>query len=66
MQHDYRFEGRDGKTVVFDRFEFQSPLGILGRIVDQLFLAGYMRGFIVKRNAWLKLTAESEERQKYL
>jgi ligand-binding SRPBCC domain-containing protein len=66
MQHDHRFESREGKTVMLDRFDFQSPLGPLGRIVDRLFLAGYLRRFIVKRNAILKQTAESDAWKKYL
>jgi ligand-binding SRPBCC domain-containing protein len=66
MQHDHRFESREGKTVMIDRFEFQSPLGFLGRIVDKLVLTGYMRRFIVKRNEILKQTAESDGWRKYL
>jgi len=66
MQHDHRFESREGKTVMTDRFEFQSPLGFLGRIIDRLVLVGYMRRFIVKRNAILKQTAESDGWRKYL
>jgi ligand-binding SRPBCC domain-containing protein len=66
MQHDHTFESRDGKTVMSDRFDFQSPLGLVGRIVDWLFLAGYMRRFIVKRNAILKHMAESDAWGKYL
>jgi ligand-binding SRPBCC domain-containing protein len=66
MQHDHRFEESGGQTVMRDRFEFASPLGVLGQIVDRLFLAGYMRRFIVKRNAILKQTAESDVWRKYL
>ncbi|HRE79717.1 MAG TPA: SRPBCC family protein [Opitutaceae bacterium] len=66
MQHDHHFEERDGQTVMRDRFEFRSPLGVLGRIVDRVFLAGYMRRFILKRNAVLKVTAESDAWRKYL
>lgn len=66
MQHDHSFEEKDGKTVMIDRFEFFAPLGILGRIAEQLFLIRYMRGFIEERNAVLKQTAESEGWQKYL
>ena len=66
MKHDHSFEERDGKTVMIDRFEFRSPLGFLGTLVDRLFLAGYMRRFIVKRNAILKHTAESDDWKKYL
>lgn len=66
MQHDHRFDERDGKTVMTDRFEFASPLGALGRLVDRVFLTGYMRRFIVNRNALLKQTAESSGWKGYL
>ena len=66
MQHDHRFAERDGKTVMSDRFEFESPLGFLGRLVDRVFLTSYMRRFIVRRNAVLKQAAESDAWKKYL
>lgn len=66
MVHDHEFaEGPTG-TVMRDRFEFESPLGILGRIADWLFLASYMRRFLVRRNAALKQLAESTEGSRYL
>ena len=45
---------------------FESPLGILGKITDWLFLASYMRGFLVRRNEVLKHVAESAEWRRYL
>lgn len=66
MQHDHVFEDRKGMTVMIDRFEFQSPLGWLGHAVDWVFLTGYMRRFLIKRNAILKQTAESDTWKKYL
>lgn len=66
MTHDHRFEEREEKTVMMDRFEFHSPLGVLGRMVDYLFLERYMRRFIENRNAILKRTAESDGWTKYL
>ena len=66
MQHDHRFDERDGKTVMTDRFEFTSPLGVLGQLVDRVFLTSYMRRFIVKRNVLLKQTAESSGWKRYL
>jgi ligand-binding SRPBCC domain-containing protein len=66
MQHDHHFEERSGQTVMRDRFEFASPLGVIGRIVDSVFLTSYMRRFIAKRNAILKQTAESDGWRKYL
>lgn len=66
MRHEHLFDVRDGRTVMIDRFEFRSPLGFIGWIVDRLFLASYMRRFIEKRNGILKRTAESDEWRKYL
>ena len=66
MTHDHSFEEREGKTVMIDNFEFCSPLGLVGRIVDRAFLESYMRRFIEKRNRILKHTAESDDWQKYL
>src|SRR6266545_4087045 len=49
MVHDHEFSEQPAGTLMSDRFEFKSPFGILGRIVDSLFLASYMRGFLVRR-----------------
>ena len=66
MVHDHDFaEGPTG-TVMRDRFEFESPLGILGRIADWLFLTSYMRRFLVRRNAVLRQLAESTEGSRYV
>lgn len=51
---------------MLDRFEFESPFGILGKVVDRVFLSRYMRGFIVRRNEALKRLAESDEWHRYI
>lgn len=66
MVHDHEFADHPAGTLMRDRFEFQSPVGILGRIVDALFLTSYMRRFLVQRNEILKRLAESEEWRRYL
>jgi ligand-binding SRPBCC domain-containing protein len=66
MAHDHTFADHREGTLMSDRFEFKSPLGILGAIVDRLFLAPYMRRFIVRRNEILKQLAESKEWSRYL
>ncbi|MES2467070.1 MAG: SRPBCC family protein [Verrucomicrobiota bacterium] len=66
MQHDHTFSEEAGVTVMTDRFEFCSPLGLLGRLVDALILRPYLERFIQRRNAILKQTAESEAWRKYL
>src|ERR1041384_6605475 len=38
MVHDHRFEQHQEGTLMRDRFEFSSPLGILGKVANGLFL----------------------------
>jgi hypothetical protein len=52
--------------MMVDRFEFESPFGILGALVDRLILFGYMRGFLVRRDESLKNLAESDAWRRYL
>jgi ligand-binding SRPBCC domain-containing protein len=66
MKHDHQFVAQPSGTLMLDRFEFESPFGILGRMVDGLFLSAYMRHFLVRRNQVLKELAESENWKKYI
>ena len=66
MKHDHEFIAQPPGTLMVDRFEFESPLGILGRIADRLFLFAYMRRFLVRRNQVLKTLAESGDWKRYV
>ena len=66
MRHDHEFFEHPNGTLMVDRFEFQSPFGILGRVVDRLVLRAYMRRFLLRRNITLKRLAESETWSRYL
>jgi ligand-binding SRPBCC domain-containing protein len=66
FDHDHFFSQQGEITVMRDVFDFQSPLGILGRIADSLVLTRYLRHFLAIRNAAIKEAAESDEWQRYL
>jgi len=66
MKHDHEFTGRPEGTLMMDRFEFESPFGILGWLADRLFLVNYMRRFLIGRNLVLKNLAESEGWRNYV
>ena len=66
MKHDHEFLEHPNGTLMIDRFEFQSPFGIVGTFIDQVFLAAYMRRFLVARNGVLKRLAESDQWSRYL
>ena len=62
MSHDHYFEFIEGglATRMRDVFAFESPGWLLGKLVDKLFLTGYMTRFLLLRNAQLKQQAEAE------
>ena len=59
MKHRHVFEQKDGYTLMTDEFMYQSPLGILGKVADALFLKKYMQNLIEHRNQVIKQKAES-------
>ena len=67
MEHRHDFEpAAIGNTTMRDLFRFQSPLGILGRLVDCLVLTRYMKSLLIERNRVIKVIAESDDWEKYL
>lgn len=57
--HTHLFEPREGKTLMIDEVNYASPFGVIGRIVDAVYLENYMRRFLLTRNAHIKLVAEN-------
>ena len=58
MKHRHIFEEMSGHTLMADEFEFSSPLGLLGKLVDFIVLNNYMTALLRKRNEVIKLHAE--------
>ncbi|MGL5095018.1 MAG: SRPBCC family protein, partial [Planctomycetia bacterium] len=56
--HDHRFAEVDGKTVMIDDVVFATPFGPIGRLVDRLYLTGYMRRLLEGRGQAIKVEAE--------
>lgn len=56
--HTHKFEDVPEGTIMTDVFVYQSPLGILGKLADVLFLKNYMTRFLMKRNEVIKVYAE--------
>jgi ligand-binding SRPBCC domain-containing protein len=60
MKHTHLFEVSGTRTLMTDVFEFKSPLGVLGRMADDLFLKAYVTRLLTNRNLEIKAVAESE------
>ncbi|MCA1064949.1 SRPBCC family protein [Rossellomorea aquimaris] len=58
--HTHEFIESGTGTMMKDTFSYTSPLGILGKLADVLFLEKYMRNFIVNRAVELKKIAEKK------
>ena len=61
FRHEHHFETFRNGTKMNDIFEYKSPLGVLGKLVDRLFLKKYMIDFLTERNRMIKEFAESNK-----
>lgn len=59
LWHKHSFEQEGSTTLMTDEFVFEAPLGILGKLVEWLFLKRYMKKLLKKRNEALKTIAEA-------
>ena len=66
FDHDHEFDIDGAGTVMTDRFDYEAPLGLLGRIAEIAFLNAYMRRFLQERCDVVKRVAESDEWHKYV
>jgi ligand-binding SRPBCC domain-containing protein len=64
MKHLHEFHSEDDYTIMIDVFEFKSPMGIIGRFVNWLFLERYLTKLLVQRNEFIKEFAESDKWKK--
>ncbi len=60
FRHDHIFKKVGEQSLMIDVFDYESPLGILGKLADLLFLKRYMKRFLEKRNQTIKYFAETE------
>ena len=53
FRHVHEFRQDDAGTTMVDRIEFEAPFGLVGRLVERLVLARYLRKLIESRNRYL-------------
>ncbi len=61
LRHVHSFEEVDGKTKMTDVLVFEAPYGLLGKMVERLLLARYMKEFIHDRNKEIKKMIEQPQ-----
>lgn len=61
FRHQHFFENVEDGTLMSDVFEYTSPMGVLGRLADVLFLERYMKRLLQARNQLIKKYAEVKQ-----
>lgn len=64
--HDHRFIETNDGTLMMDRFEFASPFGFIGKIIDYLVIKKYLTTLLTARNETIKKIAEGFDWPSYL
>lgn len=58
-RHEHVFKKNGNKSIMIDKFYFESPYGIIGKLVDWVFLKKYLTKMLKKRNKILKDKVEN-------
>lgn len=66
FDHDHYFEEINGRALIKDIFDYDSPLGILGTIADWLLVENHLREMLEERNRIIKAAAESNDWREFL
>jgi ligand-binding SRPBCC domain-containing protein len=66
MRHEHFFETVADGTMMIDKFYFESPYGVLGKLVNRIFLKKYMTRLLFERNNEIKRIAENHLWKQYL
>jgi ligand-binding SRPBCC domain-containing protein len=64
--HKHYFKAVSNGTIMIDELSFEVPYGFIGKIVSRIYLTGYMKTLIEKRNSTIRQYAESTKWQALL
>jgi ligand-binding SRPBCC domain-containing protein len=61
FRHEHTFATQNGHTAMIDFLQYETPLGIFGKLFDKILLKKYLEDFLLKRNEMLKYLAENQQ-----
>ncbi len=61
FHHTHHFKQVKNGTLVIEELQFQSPYGLLGRLVNHFYLTGYLKRLLEQRNQTIREYAESKK-----
>ena len=60
FKHEHSFIEKEGKTVMIDNLHYETPFGIIGKLLDTFLLKKHLLNFIIDRNKILKELSENQ------
>jgi len=61
FEHEHHFKPTQNGTLVIDILRFETPYGIIGKLVNKFYLNSYLENLISHRNKVIKQYAETEK-----
>lgn len=66
MKHEHHFKQVENGTIMIDLFYFETHYGMIGKILNRVYLTRYLRRLLEQRNHFIKEYAESTKGQQLL
>lgn len=64
--HKHYFKAVNNGTIMIDELSFESPYGAVGKLFNRIYLTGYMKLLVEKRNNTIREYAETTKWQALL
>jgi ligand-binding SRPBCC domain-containing protein len=66
LKHEHHFKPVDNGTLMIDYMHYEVPYGILGQLLDRLYLKKYLTKLLETRNTAIKKCAETEQWKQFI
>jgi ligand-binding SRPBCC domain-containing protein len=66
LKHEHHFKPVDNGTLMIDYMHYEMPYGILGQLVDRLYLKKYLTKMLETRNIAIKKCAETDQWKQFI
>ena len=61
FSHEHFFKTIDNGSFMIDYVNYESPYGVIGKLMNKLYLNNYLTRLLIKRNEVIKEYAETEK-----
>ena len=66
LHHEHYFKSIQNGTIMIDKFFYEPPYGIMGKLFASVYLTRYMQTLLEERNDKIKAVAEGNQWKLYL